>query len=115
MNRVISGSVSEIARPSRICSAKIWMTEPLEPATLPKRVEAKIVSPPPSALAAVISRSPINFDVPMTFVGLTALSELVNNTRATLASLAAVTTFCTPLMFVSTAARGCISQSATCL
>ena len=33
--------------------------------------------------AAVMSRSAINLEVPITFVGLTALSEEVNSTRFT--------------------------------
>ena len=49
---------------------------------MPKRVD-KNVAPERfgSSAAAVMSRSPISFDVPITLVGLTALSELVKTTR----------------------------------
>ena len=76
MKRVISGSVRVTGPPPRIWSRKIGMTEPREPSTLPKRVDRNVA---PlrfgSSAAAVTSRSPISFDVPMTLVGLTALSE----------------------------------------
>ena len=65
------------------------MTDPRDPNTFPKRVEEKIVSPRRLLLlAAEISRSPISLEVPITFVGFTALSELVNITFFTLFSIA---------------------------
>ena len=71
------------------------MTEPFEPSTLPKRVDAKTgpVEPRLLLLAAVMSLSPINLVVPITFVGFTALSELVKMTFSTLFICAAVITF----------------------
>ncbi len=90
-NRVIPGSVRVMGLPLRICSLKTDTTEPLEPSTLPNRVDEKMG---PCCwrrllLAAVISRSPISLDVPMTLVGLTALSELVKIARPTFCSVAA--------------------------
>ena len=97
INRVMSGSVRVTGPPFRICSRKMGMTEPREPSTLPKRVEANSVLPDRRLLlAAVMSRSPISLEVPITLVGLTALSELVNTTVRTLFSTAAHTTFWTP-------------------
>ncbi len=90
-----------IGPPFLICSLKIGITDPLEPKTLPNLVDAKtgplfLIL----LLAAVIRRSPINLLVPMTLVGFTALSELVNITFSTLFSDAALMIFCTPRILV---------------
>ena len=64
------------------CRLKIGITDPRLPRTFPNRVDAKIgLSPHRTAFAAVMRRSPMSFEVPITFVGLTALSEDVNRTR----------------------------------
>lgn len=53
--------------------------------------------------------------VPMTLVGFTALSELVNSTLPTRAALAAAMTLVTPSTLVLTASVGESSQEETCL
>ena len=84
MKRVILGWVRVTGPPAAICCLNKGITEPREPSTLPNRLEAKIVRPlRERALAAVISRSAMSFEVPMTLVGLTALSDEVNSTRST--------------------------------
>ena len=65
--------------------------------------------------AAVISRSPISLDVPITLVGFTALSVEVKITRATPLAMAASITFWVPSILVRTAWVGLSSQSGTCL
>ena len=58
------------------------------------------------ALAAVISRSPISLEVPITLVGLTALSDDASRTLLAPFTVAASMTFCVPKIFVWTASRG---------
>jgi hypothetical protein len=112
----MAGSVKVTGPPLRICSRKIGITEPLDPSTFPNRVEAKTGPfPRNELLAAVINRSPMSFDVPMTLVGLTALSELVKITRSTLHSQAASITLRTPRILVWTASNGDRSHRITCL
>ena len=90
----MSGCVSVTGQPFAICFRKIGITEPFDPSTLPKRVDAKTVPPPLELLfAAVIKRSPMSLEVPITFVGFTALSELVKITFLTPQLKAAEITF----------------------
>ena len=75
-SRFISGWVTVRGFPSSICFLKRGITLPLDPSTLPKRADVKIGPAVRSVLlAAVIKRSPISLEVPMTLVGLTALSS----------------------------------------
>ena len=84
IKRVMLKSVSVTGPPFLICSRKMGITDPRDPRTLPNRVDAKIGPfPLKLLLAAVMSRSPMSLEVPMTFVGLTALSEEVKMTRST--------------------------------
>ena len=56
----------------------------------------------------------MSLDVPMTFVGLTALSEEVKRTRSRPLLSAALMTDETPMMLVLTALKGLRSQEGTC-
>ena len=83
------------------------MTDPRDPRTFPNRVEEKTGHEfLRRALAAVINRSPISLEVPITLVGFTALSEDVKITRSTALWSAASITFCVPRTFVRIASRG---------
>ncbi len=57
----------------------------------------------------------MSFEVPMTLVGFTTLSELVNITVCTSLLRVASIMFCTPLMLVCTASNGDCSHKPTCL
>ena len=115
MNRDMSGWVSVTGPPPAICCRKTWITDPLEPRTLPNRHAARIVRPLRLCmLAAVTRRSAISLEVPMTLVGLTALSDEVSRNRSTPAANAAWMRCCVPMMFVWIAARGARSHRPTC-
>ncbi len=101
MKRVISGSVIVTGPPAAICRLNSGITEPRESRTLPNRVDANMgPSERRMALLADMSRSAMSLEVPITLVGLTALSDEVNNTRLTLFMLAASITFWLPMIFV---------------
>ena len=76
--RSISGCVTVIGPPRRICSWKIGTTLPLEASTLPKRTTTNFVVA--TSEKACTNRSARCFETPMTLVGLTALSvEIITN------------------------------------
>ena len=83
--RVIAGSDNVSGPPPSICVQNKGITEPRDPATFPNRTDEKTTLwlSLRRALAAVTRRSPMSFEVPITFVGLTALSELVKRTLPT--------------------------------
>ena len=113
--RVILLSVMVKGPPFLIWRTKRGTTEPREPITLPNLVLLKILRPSFfTALAAVISFSPISFEVPITLVGFTALSLLVKSTYFTPQEVAALIMFSTPTILVWTTSNGLYSERITC-
>ena len=115
--RVMRSSVTVTGPPAAIWRQKSGTTEPREPATLPKRVQVKSVRAflPRRKFIAVKSRSPISFEVPMTLVGFTALSEEVNSTFSSPWASATRPTTSQPSTLTLTAENGLRSQDGTCL
>ena len=107
--------------PQAIWCSNTGMTEPREPATLPKRNDANTLLSPScrrrsveKQSAAVKSRSASSLEAPITLVGFTALSELAKSVRATRQSSAARMTFSLPSTLVCTELNGLRSDSITC-
>ena len=111
--RIISGWVTVTGPPSRICSLKSGITEPLEPRTLPKRTATNLVSLCLSIVWTIISQ--IRFVAPIIFVGFTALSVEIWTNFLTWYLSASNTRFNVPKTLFFTASSGVVSIRGTCL
>ena len=96
----------------RICSWKSGITLPFDPSTLPKRTETQR-SPSPGHAASI--NSPIRFVQPMTFVGLTALSEEIITKAEHFELWATFNKASRPRTLLLTASSTLDSMTGTCL
>ena len=110
----MSGCVIVTGPPFSICLRKSGTTLPLEPSTLPKRTEQKVVPGYLCPRASVI-HSAIAFEAPSAVAGFTALSVETSRKMPAPASAAAVAQTFVPIVLLRTAWSGLSSVSETCL
>ena len=95
---------------------KLGMTDPLDPITLPNLIADILIFLFFINLSELITNfSANNFDFPITLVGETTLSVLINTNFETLLFIEALTIFLVPCRFVCMASDGLYSEMLTCL